>query len=297
MESNIEKLKGRTIPPVLYHYTSQKGLLGIINNKEIWATNIYYLNDAMEFQYATELIRDVIDSRLISRPILSTTKENDFEYIKLKFLENVKEAIENFKYYNIFICSFSKEGDQLSQWRGYCPDRNCFSVAFQTSDLKARMKKYSFNLTECIYKKNEQVEQVEKIIDRMIEPLKSIIKRPLDKIENVIEEQMLSTIYVLISVMPRLKHESFHEEKEWRFFAIDLSQELDTHIKFREGKSMIIPYVAISLAESKEPVIIDHIIIGPTPHKELSLMSVQALLSSQGIKCNVKNSKTPYRTW
>lgn len=33
------------LPTVLYHYTSQVGLLGILQKKELWATQIQYLND------------------------------------------------------------------------------------------------------------------------------------------------------------------------------------------------------------------------------------------------------------
>lgn len=37
-------------PPILHHYTTQEGLLGIVESKSIWATNIYYLNDAAEYK-------------------------------------------------------------------------------------------------------------------------------------------------------------------------------------------------------------------------------------------------------
>ena len=33
------------IPSPLYHYTSQAGLFGIIQDRQIWATNVLFLND------------------------------------------------------------------------------------------------------------------------------------------------------------------------------------------------------------------------------------------------------------
>jgi hypothetical protein len=36
-------------PPILYHYTSQDGLLGILDSKSIWASKVQYLNDEQEF--------------------------------------------------------------------------------------------------------------------------------------------------------------------------------------------------------------------------------------------------------
>jgi len=54
---NIKEILYRDPPSVLYHYTTQQGLLGIINNKEIWATHTQYLNDVREFHQATGLMR------------------------------------------------------------------------------------------------------------------------------------------------------------------------------------------------------------------------------------------------
>jgi hypothetical protein len=38
-------------PDVLYHYTSQAGLLGIVASDSIWVTDIYALNDWTEFRH------------------------------------------------------------------------------------------------------------------------------------------------------------------------------------------------------------------------------------------------------
>jgi hypothetical protein len=40
---------------ILYHYTSQDGLIGMLNEKTIWASKIHYLNDSKEFALALEL--------------------------------------------------------------------------------------------------------------------------------------------------------------------------------------------------------------------------------------------------
>ena len=42
----------------LYHYTTQVGLLGIVRNREIWATHTQYLNDSREFSYAVQMVRE-----------------------------------------------------------------------------------------------------------------------------------------------------------------------------------------------------------------------------------------------
>jgi hypothetical protein len=53
-------------PKVLWHYTTQDGLLGIIETGSIHASNILYLNDATEYTYATRVIHDVLNNYLVS---------------------------------------------------------------------------------------------------------------------------------------------------------------------------------------------------------------------------------------
>ena len=55
------------IPEFLYHYTSQDGLLGIIESRSLWATNISYMNDATEFGLSVRLIRDRLLDELQNR--------------------------------------------------------------------------------------------------------------------------------------------------------------------------------------------------------------------------------------
>ena len=50
------------LPEVIYHYTTQAGLLGIIGNGEIWASDLRYLNDSAEYHHALKLIDDEMQS-------------------------------------------------------------------------------------------------------------------------------------------------------------------------------------------------------------------------------------------
>jgi hypothetical protein len=43
---------------ILYHNTSIKGHLGIVETKSIWASNILYLNDASEINYSIGLLKE-----------------------------------------------------------------------------------------------------------------------------------------------------------------------------------------------------------------------------------------------
>ncbi len=52
----------RKIEKTLYHYTTQEGFLGIIKNKEIWASHTQYLNDQKEYVHAIDLVKHVLEN-------------------------------------------------------------------------------------------------------------------------------------------------------------------------------------------------------------------------------------------
>jgi len=45
----------------LFHYTTAAGLLGILKNGNIWASDLRFLNDAQESVYARDMIIDAIE--------------------------------------------------------------------------------------------------------------------------------------------------------------------------------------------------------------------------------------------
>lgn len=75
---------------ILYHYTSLEGLMGIIESKSIWATNVLYLNDASELNYSLKLIEEEIDNLKEKIPV------NDKNIGKFSFLNELIENIDIF---------------------------------------------------------------------------------------------------------------------------------------------------------------------------------------------------------
>jgi len=40
---------------LVFHYTNQEGLLGIIEDKEIWASDAFFVNDSSELNHTLNL--------------------------------------------------------------------------------------------------------------------------------------------------------------------------------------------------------------------------------------------------
>lgn len=104
---HVKEILDRVPPPILYHYTDQHGLLGILKSKEIWASHTQYLNDAREFRHAVGLVKKEVEGMLKD----ATGLRRD---LLLEMQEAVKTSIETI---NVCVCSFSEERDILSQWR------------------------------------------------------------------------------------------------------------------------------------------------------------------------------------
>jgi len=287
------------LPEQLFHYTSMQGLLGIIETKKIWATNLAYLNDKTEFVHARDMfisalssLREEIESKE-PQPAVglydSYLKKQKNRNPKVLFLERIIKVLEfSEKGYPFYICSFSQEPDQLSQWRGYCQNTYGFSIGFNYSKLKENADRNNFTLIKCIYDKEEQNNIIDKFIEKQIKP-------ELDNFtESNSTELIVKIMMNIIEVLPVLKNKSFEEEQEWRLICpVDgISRNL---IKHRQGKTLLIPYYEFELTNESEELPIDSIIIGPTPNQDESKISVSLLVKQQIRKINIALSEIPYR--
>jgi hypothetical protein len=289
-------------PNTLFKYISQVGLLGIFNSNVIWATDIFYMNDAAEYNHAVHLIQKQVSERLDSIPkgLVSAfpTKEirHDRKAMERIFLTIVQRTIGNLSNFHIFVCSFTEESDLLSQWRGYCPKGSGFSIGFKSSMLINTFEKMKYKLVKCIYDTKKQT----KIIDDLLQ--KSIDKIPEEEVDDSVLFDILTPISnelfnAFFQIAPMFKDPSFFEEKEWRFVsrAIEFGSR---NVKYRQGVSMIIPYYEIKILTDDNIIPVETIVIGPTQNPELSKESIRGLLKTKGNeKVSILSSKTPYREW
>ena len=262
------------IPTPLYHYTTQSGLLGIILDRQIWATNVLFLNDSMEVNYAIQLVQENINK---------FSEERRLNQKETQFFEDFGKKLRIFhnpgyqKYGGVYTCSFSENGDLLSQWRGYCPNGNGFSIGFDfSSSLGHVVEEQYFELVRCEYNEITQVEMINAFLSKALRDFHE------SKNEDVLDLKVWEDF---LSLAPRLKHPNFGEEKEWRVISKPRTVEYGG-VNFRPGKSMLIPYVKINLTEYdsnnnrqlKCLNCIPELYIGPTLYPNLSRISLDGLL-------------------
>jgi hypothetical protein len=271
---------------ILYHYTSLEGLLGIIDTKSIWATNILYLNDASELNYSRTLFKDQL--RTYQEEIIKDA--HCYEYkVFADLIRNIED--EDFIHPELsggYVCSFSEEEDLLSQWRGYCPKGLGLSLGFNFKKLHEYLvgDKNIF-IRSCIYDEKEQIKQLRELIEQFEIRYKNDL---MEGFEYIFTEFM--------NLAPTFKHPKFKEEREWRLFYVPSYGLVESKGEFRLGHMMAIPYIEIPLPKEGNKLIINKVVVGPTTEPKLSKTSLKMLLKQKRVEFEeVRYSTIPYRNW
>ena len=277
---------------IFYHYTTREAFLNIIQNKKIWATDILYLNDSEEINYTFKLFQSILQKYLKD---YSNKNSKEFNYLKdcCKTYDVLNDIYQE---WSNFVVSFSTKKDLLSQWRGYSNEKGGICIGFNGEYLHALAENHGYKIGICNYDELQQEIELNAIIDESISKIKKI--ENLD--ENIIDEEVISLYEALLDLAPKFKHPSFKEEKECRII-IDRENVKKSLVKYRSSTSMLIPFYEIDLRPNNIIIKIDEVIVGPTPHPELSYASVEKFLKQQDPQ-NIKYEKLfisdiPYRTW
>jgi hypothetical protein len=302
---------------LLYHYTTEAGLTGIVESDTIRATDVRFLNDWTEFSVAFKesYVRILLDSFCARLPSdLPPDARLVLDRIVSRRAGEILDIIAGTQTANeTFVCSFTSAtpqesgdpGDRLSQWRAYGGTTQGFSLGFDQALLRERVEidnqKAKATLRQCVYEEPEKITFFEEMgraaASRFNEQRRQDAPVP-DSFQtirpNASEEYKKSNYYFLwalsrataefFTAAVRIKHEGFREEREWRVIFQAAKSVLATTVKFRDGQFGRTPYVEIplGLAETKTSPL-RRIVVGPGPRQEEAKRAVEALLKKRGI--------------
>lgn len=314
-------------PSILYHYTTLLGLKGIIENGKIWVTNILYLNDSEEFFNAKKAFNSVFEAMWDTPEIIDALTEEGQDFLSLldRRIEKIFEYNEGG--FTVFVSSFSRSADKLSQWRGYCPDGSGICVGFDFVHLNNLA---GCQLVKCIYVKqsmssSEEQDGFNKVYEFILSYLKMFQSFETDENKKERKERLLQDFErEFLKFAAKVKHPGFQEEDEWRLILM-LDESSNKKVLYRAGKSMLIPYIEIDIRDEDGCLNIPDLWVGPTPHPELSRVSIIDFLDAQKVYAykyqedlinptppfldsdnkdplekrppNVRTSEIPYRDW
>jgi|WetSurMetagenome_2_1015567.scaffolds.fasta_scaffold202366_1 hypothetical protein len=194
---------------LLYHYTDQTGLLGILESKSIWATHVRYLNDASEFTHGLSIaaqcikaIRINLESNLKGFPD-DTSRLNARHKAEDIMLEDISHFLSDLQKVPVYVaCFFDDEenehllesqgvGDNLGQWRAYSKKSTGFCIGFDKNSLEEHILKRQTEPADlllfgekCIYDEEEQGETLEREATKIDVEVADFLKRSLDEFDR-----------------------------------------------------------------------------------------------------------------
>jgi hypothetical protein len=285
----VDDFFASAVQQTLYHYTGVGALLGIVDIRTLWASHVYYLSDSKEILHACAVLSEVL-----------AHKADDYHGEEREFITQFRQWLSTFHTvpYHLFIFSLSEEKSLLSQWRSYTPHGKGVSLGLSPSTLNELLRKSQFRIAKCIYEQRGHVELAFGLVNKMMETFRQRLptldtsqQHSSQKYHGFLEEFRGE----LLPVLSIIKHSAFEEECEWRIVSRYFPKYTVPEVKFREGASMLMPYIEIDLPA--DGLLFDEVILGPTEHNNLSLSALSTYLSNRKV-CNVTSSSTiPYREW
>lgn len=262
-------------PARLFHYTSHRGLLGILNSNVLWATNALYLNDSSELSYGLSVARAQLHAIESESDLVKEFLRLGHELLDLEVLVPGRQ---------FYACCLCQDPDILSQWRAYADPGGGYAIGFDMEDLTRAGVKANLSLFPVDYGTRVNGELLAHDIKALCEALLQCAKHTPGN-DNVLisaacEDLNLTFIFRLFW----LKHPGFAEEKEWRILANFDSTDV-TRLNFRQGQTTFLPYVELdpsAFGDSFEKLPIREVVHGPTVHPQLAAQSLDALFKKHG---------------
>ena len=286
----------------MYYYTSSDTMQKILKGKNLFATNLDYMNDARECINGLEEIRKLLMAKDRIEKWKRQCKKHadiDIDCTRISDIlteQKQKHYLEENSRYSI---SFCEENDLLSQWIAYSKESGV-SIEMEF-DLE---REYLFNLynaegeREIVAKikvspvfyytqgKGTETEQKKtefKILDALFEEYNSESMSVEDYV--VLPWQYLSNY---------IKAYDFYQEKEFRllFEATKIRRLAQARVDYRADKYVIKPYLDV---ECNQGWPITAIMVGPGFNQQIVFKSISFFLDHAEIYSQVLYTKANFR--
>lgn len=279
--------------PMISHYTDLNGLYGIIESGGFWLSDHRFLNDSEEFENGRKLTKNILE-RLSKKYRYSNLNE---------ILNETIARIENYCEKAYYICSFSKKGDSLDQWRSYASNGQGISITFDNSkkSLSHFFAMPILSASKVIYDDSEKAKILLRIIRKYQHEYRVDKKHGYD---NDTKDWVDSLSTWLAMEFINFKHHEYSSEEEIRLIVATDHLNHFNGVKHRVSKNTIVPY--INSKDIYDSSFLEHggtellpileVRVGPAANQELTAKSIEEYLSQKGyMSVKVIQSNVPYR--
>lgn len=202
----------------VYHYTSPEGLIGIITNKYLFATDLLYLNDAAEGQYALEVLLDVCKEEFPDQKDLYKGLQGEISGM-------IKQAPGK---YHSYVISCSEKEDLLNMWNYYTKGSSVegYNIGFDINRLAKSLeikideksdanskRRLKVKHGEVNYNIGKQKAEIKEVLHQFVDPLR--------KENDYVKDQTGTLYYLIVRKVYHIglfyKAPDYKGEKEYRF--------------------------------------------------------------------------------
>jgi hypothetical protein len=298
-----------TPPSTLYHYTTADGLIGMLQSRQIWATNVRFMNDTSELAYGIRLVRAVFEK--IGARVIRGRARNTllYEIVRAGVSEMLDDAERNTIHY---AASFCTNGNLLSQWRGYGQSGGGFALGFVAKRLHGFAAEFLPNapvkpeqvpvfLRKVMYDPKAQEALVHQWITSLLQQLRTASSRAVPSAAEIWRTEAAQIVARLVyEALVCFKHPGFAEEEEWRLIQQGRvgSQDL-CKVSFRARTGRIISYSPLTYQNAADHFPVAAITFGPTLDGQASERALRMLLESHGFNAEavqIHASGIPFTT-
>lgn len=254
------------------HYTNLQGLIGIVENNELWLSDHRFVNDELEYEYGKQLALSTIAEMANS--------EGNAEFSG--FLQNLLISIQKPSGRGIYIGSMSLSPDKLDQWKGYGNSSESICIKFAGDfELWNAGNSHPTHIQQqaVIYDEGEQA--------RLIGAIIQIFKDHFDEFRQFDYPFLNNLTWLIESQFILFKHPEYASEDELRLTIANLNHILkNKKPRHRIAKGMVIPYISTKyISKDVNPPLnrlpIREIIVSPTSRPDL-LESVKVFVANMG---------------
>lgn len=252
------------------HYTTAEAALNIIRTKRVWMRNTKCMVDYRELQHGFEMLQrffsDPARQREFYEALNSVSPSVAEEAIGLfnKWWQNIE--------FNTFIASISEHDDKedshgrLSMWRAFGGNTARVAMVFAIPWFSSASEALNFMFGPVAYLQEDQVHAVFAEVTRNIRAEHGFLA-------SIERSHLVGTVFNTLAAAISLKHEGFHEEREWRVIYtpdrlsspfMESSIEIVSGIPQTVYKLPLDAKVSELLADLDLACIFDRLIIGPS---------------------------------
>jgi len=279
----------------LHHYTTARGLLGIVSTSTVFATAPHSFADATEWEYGKETLKAFAGTekkRLINDEIDELVKA-DIETSMQELVDIGRSKAGDKLRVSPYVFSLSSIDESASQWNGYADSGRGFVVSFDPKLLAQ-----AGLLCKVVYGPREARATLFPVLQQFVErAAKLLASRGAHGASALLFTPNIAGL-LKDALSVRIKDPAFRSEAEWRLVALSLSgpgvQSGYLEPSFREGDGRLAMYVPRTLP----PGTIRRILVGPRNDFTSAKTTIYSLLHKAGLdptKVTIEQSKIKLR--